>query len=117
MPALGCENARRIGTGRGQLQGDASITRPVFRALAISAAASLALAACEDREATYEAAPTDESGELIVATPDPNAVPVDVPQAEMTMVPGSGDMAPPATAMPPAAATATPVGEPMMKQQ
>lgn len=54
----------------------------------------MALAACgEPEERTYEADVTDESGgDLIVSTPDPDAVPVDTPDVEMTNVPPEGAM-------------------------
>ena len=52
----------------------------------------LGLAACsEPEERTYEVDATDESGgELIASTPDPDAVPVDTPDVEMTNVPQDG---------------------------
>ncbi|WP_375291899.1 hypothetical protein [Qipengyuania sp.] len=87
------------------------MTHHALRTLPLAALATLALAACQNDDRTYEAAPTAEGGgELIVATPSPGEVPVDVPETEMTNVPGTGDMAPPATATP----TNTPVGEPIM---
>lgn len=56
----------------------------------LCAAAALALAACDQAkdETTYEADAEDlGGGELQVADPDPDAVPVDVPETEMTNVP------------------------------
>lgn len=55
---------------------------------AVPAFAALALAACgAQEEKTYEADATDESGgELIVTPEDPDAVPVDIPETEMTPV-------------------------------
>lgn len=52
--------------------------------------AVLALAACggDEAEPAYEAGVADESGgELIVTDPNEPAVPVDVPEVEMTNVP------------------------------
>jgi hypothetical protein len=56
---------------------------------ALPAAILLGLAACsEPEEPTYEVDATDEGGgELIATTPDPDAVPVDTPDVEMTNVP------------------------------
>ena len=56
--------------------------------IAVPALAALALAACgAQEETTYEADATDESGgELIVTPEDPEAVPVDIPETEMTPV-------------------------------
>ncbi|QKG70664.1 hypothetical protein [Erythrobacter mangrovi] len=62
--------------------------------LALSLAASLALAACNQAdEREYEVGATDEGGgELIVTEPDPDAVPVELPETEMTNVPaGEGE--------------------------
>lgn len=68
--------------------------------LAVPALATLALAACgAPEETTYEADATDESGgELIVNEADSKAVPVDIPETEMTPVmpeegAAEGDMA------------------------
>jgi len=62
-----------------------------FPALALSAAALLALAACAEEpaeETTYEPAVEDVGGgELQVADPDAQGVPVDVPETPMTNVP------------------------------
>lgn len=94
------------------------MTRHALRTLPLAALATLALAACQNDDRTYEAAPTDESGaELIVATPTPGTAPVDVPETEMTNVPGTGPMAPAADPTLSATPTpgATPVGEPMME--
>lgn len=57
---------------------------------AVPALAALALAACgQQEEKTYEADAEDMSGgELIVTEQDPAAVEVDIPETEMTMVPG-----------------------------
>jgi len=56
--------------------------------LPLPAALLFALAACgEAEEPTYETDVVDESGgELIVNEPDPDAVPVDLPETEMTPV-------------------------------
>lgn len=59
----------------------------------IPAIAALALAACggdtEDR--SYDTDVVDEGGgELIVSEPDPDAVPVDLPETPMTNVPPEG---------------------------
>lgn len=65
--------------------------------IALPLAGVLALSACakEAEEPTYEADATDESGgELIVTEEDPNAVPVDVPETEMTPVAPEGEEAP-----------------------
>ena len=54
------------------------------------ATAALALPACgeTEEETTYEADAVDLSGgELQVADPDPDAVPVDLPETEMTNAP------------------------------
>ena len=78
-----------------------------FARTLLSCAAALSLAACgqDDSDATYEAGVEDQSGgELIVSTPDPNAVPVTLPDTPMTNVPAE-------TAGPPATAT-TPVASP-----
>ena len=65
-------------------------------------ATALALAACsgqDESDATYKAGVEDKSGgELIVTTPDPNAVPVKLPETPMTPVPNE-------TATPKAGAT------------
>lgn len=57
--------------------------------MALAMFAALALAACSQSEdKAYEADVVDESGgELIVTQPDPDAVPVDLPETEMTNVP------------------------------
>jgi hypothetical protein len=61
----------------------------------LPAIGALALAACASEEASYEADATDESGgELIVTDEDPDAVPVDVPETEMTPVAEEGAEAP-----------------------
>ncbi|MEL6878128.1 MAG: hypothetical protein AAGL68_08540 [Pseudomonadota bacterium] len=56
--------------------------------------AALALAACgEAGDTTYDTDVVDEGGgELIVDQPDPNAVPVDLPETPMTNVPPEGSM-------------------------
>ncbi|AOL24797.1 hypothetical protein Ga0102493_11667 [Erythrobacter litoralis] len=59
-------------------------------ALTLVPALALALAACagEEEERNYEVDAEDLSGgELQVREPDPNEVPVDVPEVEMTNVP------------------------------
>jgi hypothetical protein len=56
--------------------------------------AALAVAACNQaqEEKSYEAAVEDKSGgELIVREVDPDEVPVDIPDVEMTNVPASED--------------------------
>lgn len=55
---------------------------------AVPALAALALAACgAQEEKSYEVDATDESGgDLIVSEVDPEAVPVDTPDTEMTPV-------------------------------
>ena len=67
------------------------MTQPDTRARRIlPLGAALALAACggEAQEPTYEADAEDMSGgELIVTEEDPEAVPVDLPETEMTNVP------------------------------
>lgn len=71
-------------------------------------AAALALGACgqDDSPPTDEVGVSDESGgELIVSTPDPNAVPVTVPDTPMTPVPGE-TAAPTATVTTPLATPA-----------
>lgn len=77
------------------------------RSLLPLAAAGLAfsLAACGEREEpTYEADVEDLSGgELIVSEPDPDAVPVDLPETPMTPVPPEGTTSPAPTAAPEAA--------------
>ena len=57
----------------------------------LAMAVTLALAACSAAEdTTYEAAVEDESGgELIVRDVNPDEVPVDIPDVEMTNVPVS----------------------------
>lgn len=73
--------------------------------LPLPAALLLALAACDNPdEPTYEAGAEDLSGsELIVTEEDPDAVPVDVPDIEMTPVPpGASSPSPEATATAPA---------------
>ena len=57
----------------------------------LAMAATLAVAACSAAEdPTYEAAVEDESGgELIVRDVNPDEVPVDIPDVEMTNVPVS----------------------------
>lgn len=56
--------------------------------LLVPAALALALAACAEEEPTYEADAEDLSGgELQVADPDAEGVPVDLPETEMTNVP------------------------------
>ncbi|MCB2089280.1 MAG: hypothetical protein H6918_00345 [Sphingomonadaceae bacterium] len=65
--------------------------------VALPLAGALALTACSQQaeEPTYEADATDESGgELIVSDVDPAAVPVDVPETEMTPVAPEGEEAP-----------------------
>lgn len=60
--------------------------------ITLAMVASLALAACNQaqEEKTYEAAVEDESGgELIVRDVDPDEVPVDIPDVEMTNVPAA----------------------------
>ena len=69
-----------------------SITNPALPMLGL-----FALVACgQPAETTYETDVVDESGgELIVTQPDPNAVPVDLPETEMTNVPAAdGDELP-----------------------
>lgn len=74
-------------------------------AAALALAGSLALAACNKSETTYEADATDESGgELIVST-DTAGVPVDLPTTAMTPVPDAAATG----AMP--AASATPMAQ------
>ena len=78
-----------------------------FARILLPCAAALSLAACgqDDSDATYEVGVEDQSGgELIVSTPDPNAIPVTLPETPMTNVPAE-------TGAPPAAAT-TPVASP-----
>jgi len=65
-------------------------TRPARAALALLPALALALGACaaEEEERNYEVDAEDLSGgELQVREVDPNEVPVDVPEVEMTNVP------------------------------
>lgn len=59
--------------------------------VALAMAATLSVAACGAAEdTTYEAAVEDESGgELIVRDANPDEVPVDIPDVEMTNVPVS----------------------------
>ncbi len=62
--------------------------------LTLAVGAALAVAACNQaqEEKAYEADVVDESGgELIVTQPDPDAVPVDLPETEMTNVPASDE--------------------------
>lgn len=62
--------------------------------LTLAAVAALAVAACNqaDEDKTYEADVVDESGgELIITQPAPDAVPVDLPETEMTNVPVSDE--------------------------
>lgn len=80
------------------------------RALAstlIPCIAALALAGCggQDSSDTYKTDVEDQSGgELIVSTPDPNAVPVRLPETPMTPVPVDT-----ATPMPAPTASPSPV--------
>ena len=64
---------------------------PARAKLVLPGAAALALAACssqDESDATYEAGVEDQSGgELVVSTPDPNAVPVTLPETPMTPAP------------------------------
>lgn len=57
--------------------------------LTLSLVATLAVAACSQaQERKYEVDAKDKSGgELIVTEVDPDAVPVDLPEVEMTSVP------------------------------
>jgi uncharacterized protein GlcG (DUF336 family) len=62
--------------------------------ITLAMVAALAVAACNQaqEEKSYEADVVDESGgELIVTQPDPDAVPVDLPETEMTNVPASDE--------------------------
>lgn len=65
--------------------------RPIEKetGLTLTLVATLAVAACNQaEERTYEVDATDESGgELIVREVDPEAVPVEIPEVEMTNVP------------------------------
>ena len=72
--------------------------------LPLPAALLFALAACgEAEEPTYETDVVDESGgELIVNEPDPNAVPVTIPETEMTPVEEGTATTEPAETAPPA---------------
>jgi hypothetical protein len=81
-----------------------------FAKILLPGLAALALAACGSQE--EKAPPTDEvgatdvsGGELIVSTPDPNAVQVELPETPMTPVPN-------ATASPTGTATASPTASP-----
>ena len=66
--------------------------------ITLAMVATLAVAACSQaqEEKSYETNVVDESGgELIVTQPDPDAVPVDIPETEMTNVPAAdGDQLP-----------------------
>lgn len=67
--------------------------------LPLSAAFALSLSACgqagEEKE-TYKAGVEDVGGgELIVSEPDPNAVPVDLPETPMTPVPPGSETSSP----------------------
>ena len=92
-------------------------TIPAFARTLLPGAALLALAACsgqDEADATYEAGVKDESGgELIVSTPDPNAVPVRLPETPMTPVPV--DTASPAPALTSPVMTPTPAASPTPK--
>lgn len=59
--------------------------------LTLALVASLAVAACNQaQERKYEAGAEDRSGgELIVSQEDPDAVPVELPETEMTSVPAA----------------------------
>ena len=85
-----------------------------FAKTLLSCAAALALAACggqDDSDATYEAGAEDQSGgELIVSTPDPNAVPVTLPETPMTPVPDQ--TASPAATTPAASPSPAPAATP-----
>src|SRR5688572_14886108 len=85
-----------------------------FAKTLLACAAALALAACgsqDDPEPTYTAGVEDQSGgELIVSTPDPNAVPVRLPETPMTPVPARTDGPSPAMTSP--VATPTPTASP-----
>ena len=84
-----------------------------FARTLLSCAAALSLAACgqDDSDATYETSVEDQSGgELIVSTPDPNAVPVRLPETPMTPVPARTDGPSPAMTSP--VATPTPTASP-----
>ena len=72
--------------------------------LPLPAALLFALAACgEAEDTTYETDTVDESGgELIVNEPDPNAVPVTIPETEMTPVEEGTATNEPAETAPPA---------------
>ncbi|WP_114522336.1 hypothetical protein [Altererythrobacter sp. ZODW24] len=74
----------------------------------LTLAGALALSACgEAEEKSYEADATDESGgDFIISEPDPAAVPVDLPETEMTEVPPEDEMADDAMAEMPAEAPA-----------
>lgn len=87
-----------------------------FAKILLPGIAALALAACgsqDETPPTYEAGATDEGGgELIVSTPDPNAVQVELPETPMTPVPNAtasptGTEAATATASPTASPTPT----------
>lgn len=68
--------------------------------LPLSAAFILSLSACsqaEEENETYVAGVEDAGGgDLIVSEPDPNAVPVDVPETPMTPVPSGSESPSPA---------------------
>ncbi len=67
-------------------------TRNLAAGAALPLLAALALGACAKEEPTYEADVTDESGgEMVVSDVDPDAVPVDTPDTEMTPVAPSED--------------------------
>ena len=57
-----------------------------LRTIALPLAAALALAGCEEPEYAVEGEAVGP-GEMIVSEETPGAVPVDVPEAEMTPVP------------------------------
>ena len=80
-----------------------------FAKILLPGMAALALTACGSQDEpppTHEAGATDVSGgELIVSTPDPNAVQVELPETPMTPVPN-------ATASPTGTATATATASP-----
>ena len=83
-----------------------------FAKTLLPAAAMLTLAACggqDESQEPYEAGATDVSGgELIVSTPDPNAVPVRLPETPMTPVPvDTATAVPVATGSPSPTPTAT----------
>ena len=64
-----------------------SIATSSLRAL-LAGAGLLGLAACQQPKEEYSTDVVDKSGgDLVVEEADPNAVPVDVPDTEMTNVP------------------------------